>query len=136
MLMKVIIDDLPHPETRIALDPENPERPQVRFGGVTDYARRSIAELPKLLGEVLAPLPVESAGIHGKPNASESHLLGTVVMGTDPKTTVVDRHLRHHRVRNLAVLGGSAFPTGSPSNPTLTLSALSIWSARAIWGSP
>ena len=48
-----------------------------------------------------------------------------VVMGNDPATSVVDRQMVHHRVRNLVVLGGSAFPTGSPSNPSLTISALS-----------
>ena len=66
---------------------------------------------------------------------TESHVLGTVVMGSDPETSVVDRHLLHHEVRNLLVLGGSAFPTGSPSNPTLTIAALSLWSAEHLLGS-
>ena len=63
---------------------------------------------------------------------TESHVLGTVRMGNDPAASVVDRHLVHHRVRNLLVLGGSAFPTGSPANPTLTIAALSSWAAEAL----
>jgi len=55
------------------------------------------------------------------------------VMGNDPESSVVDRHLVHHQVRNLMVLGGSAFPTCSPANPTLTLSALSLWAAQALF---
>jgi choline dehydrogenase-like flavoprotein len=35
----------------------------------------------------------------------------------------------HHRWRNLFVLGGGSFPTISPANPTLTLSALSLRAA-------
>jgi choline dehydrogenase-like flavoprotein len=50
-------------------------------------------------------------------------------MGNDPATSVVDRFMVHHAVRNLLVLGGSAFPTGSPTHPTLTIAALSMWSA-------
>jgi choline dehydrogenase-like flavoprotein len=52
-----------------------------------------------------------------------------VVMGNDPATSVVDRYLMHHRIRNLLVLGSSAYPTASPAYPTLTLSALSLWAA-------
>jgi choline dehydrogenase-like flavoprotein len=66
------------------------------------------------------------------PASTESHILGTVVMGNDPATSVVDRTLVHHRLRNLVVLGGSAFPTVSPANPTLTISALSLWSAAKV----
>jgi choline dehydrogenase-like flavoprotein len=55
-------------------------------------------------------------------------------MSNDEKTGVVDKHLLHHNYRNLFVLGGSTFPTISPSNPTLTLSALSLWSAEKQFG--
>jgi choline dehydrogenase-like flavoprotein len=55
-------------------------------------------------------------------------------MGDDPATSVIDRHLIHHTVRNLVVLGSGAFPTGSPANPTLTLAALSLWAAEHLFG--
>jgi choline dehydrogenase-like flavoprotein len=51
------------------------------------------------------------------------------VMGTSPADSIVDRHLVHHDVRNLLVLGASSFPTASPSYPSVTVSALSLWAA-------
>jgi len=57
----------------------------------------------------------------------------TTPMGLDPATSVVDADLRHHRVRNLLVLGASVFPTCPPANPTLTLSALSTRAARRLF---
>ncbi len=52
--------------------------------------------------------------------------------GYDPADSVIDADLLHHRVRNLAVLGSGAFPTGSPANPTLTLCALSLRCAERL----
>jgi choline dehydrogenase-like flavoprotein len=66
---------------------------------------------------------------------SEGHNLGTTSMGGDPATSVVDRQLIHHRVRNLVVLGGSVFPTIAPANPTLTICALSLWAAAKLTAS-
>ena len=53
-------------------------------------------------------------------------------MGNDPATSVVDRNLVPHRIRNLAVLGSGAFPCATPANPTLTLAALSLRAAEAM----
>ena len=55
-------------------------------------------------------------------------------MGNDAASSIVDRHLVHHRIRNLLVLGASAFPTASPAYPTLTLSALSLWATDHLLG--
>jgi choline dehydrogenase-like flavoprotein len=44
-------------------------------------------------------------------------------MGADPDTSVVDAHGRAHSVPNLYVVDGSAFPTPSGVNPTLTIMA-------------
>jgi choline dehydrogenase-like flavoprotein len=73
-------------------------------------------------------LPIERISSTSQATTS-AHIQGTVVMGNDRATSVVDRHLMHHQFRNLLVLGASAFPTASPALPTLTVSALSLWAA-------
>jgi choline dehydrogenase-like flavoprotein len=54
------------------------------------------------------------------------HHIGTARMGTDPRTSVVDRDCRVHSVHDLFVAGSAAFATSSQANPTLTLIALSL----------
>jgi len=51
-------------------------------------------------------------------------------MGDDANKSVVDKNLIHHKYRNLFVLGSGVYPTITPSNPTLTLSALSLMAAN------
>ena len=53
-------------------------------------------------------------------------------MGTDPKTSAINRYLQHWDVSNLFVLGASAYPQNAGYNPTLTLGALAYWAADAI----
>ena len=50
-------------------------------------------------------------------------------MGDKAENSVVDKNLIHHKYRNLFVLGSGAFPTITPANPTITLSALSLMAA-------
>jgi choline dehydrogenase-like flavoprotein len=126
--MKLIFEDLPDEKNYVAVNKENPAKPETIHQGFSAYTMKAIDKLPKLLEQTLSPLPIESLTISG-PGKGESHILGTVVMGNDPKTSIVDRHLVHHKIRNLLVLGGSAFPSCSPSNPTLTISALALWAA-------
>ena len=126
--LKFILEDLPQERNGISLAEDG--TPVITFHDYSAYARRGIAAVASQLDRLLAPLPVERIVFTPEPEPTESHLLGGVVMGTDPATSLVDRHLVHHQVRNLVVLGGSAFPTSSPANPTLTISALALWSAQ------
>jgi choline dehydrogenase-like flavoprotein len=52
------------------------------------------------------------------------HELGTVRMGTDPKTSVLNQFEQSHDVKNLFVVDGSAFVNSSCQNPTWTIMAL------------
>ena len=54
------------------------------------------------------------------------HHIGTVRMGRDPRTSVVDPDCRVHEVANLYVAGSAVFPTSSQANPTLTIVALAL----------
>ncbi len=84
--------------------------------------------MKRKLPEILSCLPVEK--ITYKDNFStEAHILGTTRMSRTPDNGVVDRHLIHHQYRNLFVLGGGSFTTFTPANPTLSLSALSLYAA-------
>ncbi|KIG11784.1 Glucose-methanol-choline (GMC) oxidoreductase:NAD binding site [Enhygromyxa salina] len=51
-------------------------------------------------------------------------------MGADPATSVVNGDKLHHSLRNLYVRGGSSFTMGSTANPSLTIAAVSLRSAR------
>jgi choline dehydrogenase-like flavoprotein len=61
-----------------------------------------------------------------------AHIMGTCVMGDDPKDSVVNRWGRAHDVQNLWIVGSSVFPTSATANPTLTLAALALRTATAI----
>ncbi len=60
------------------------------------------------------------------------HIMGTTIMGNDPKTSVVDRECRAHDHPNLFILGSSVFPTASTANPTSTIAAISLRAAESI----
>jgi choline dehydrogenase-like flavoprotein len=56
------------------------------------------------------------------------HEMGTVHMGSDPKTSVLNSFNQSWDVKNLFVTDAAAFASGTHKNPTLTIMALS-WRA-------
>jgi gluconate 2-dehydrogenase alpha chain len=61
-----------------------------------------------------------------------THCTGGTMMGSDPKTSVVNRYLQSWDAENLFIQGASVFPQQHGYNPTGTLGALAYWSAKAI----
>jgi len=81
-----------------------------------------------------APDP-EATGSYGdfiSPIPNSKHVMGTVRMGDDPATSVVDRWGRFHDVPNLMVADSSVFVTSAGYGPTLTLVTLALRNARAL----
>jgi choline dehydrogenase-like flavoprotein len=60
------------------------------------------------------------------PSGFASHEVGTVRMGKDPRTSVLNSYCQARDVKNLFVTDGSCFTTSSEKNPTLTIMALSL----------
>jgi choline dehydrogenase-like flavoprotein len=124
----VAIEDLPQKKNKVMIDKNNEFTPYVHYETHSPYAEKTYNKLPgqisKLL-EPLAPMEIDPPTFR----RSESHIQCTTMMGNNKKNSVVDAKCIHHTVRNLIVLGSSCFPTASPVNPTLTLSALSLYAA-------
>lgn len=134
MMLGFLFDDIPSDDNRITVSSGNPSKARVHFEDFSDYAKKSADRIPQMIDQLSAALPIERL-VNMRLGSTAAHIQGTVVMGNDPATSVVDRHLIHHKYRNLLVLGSSAYPTASPAYPTLTLAALSLWAADHIIGS-
>lgn len=63
---------------------------------------------------------------------ASDHVIGGAVMGDDPATSALNPYLQSWDTHNLFVVGASAFPTNAGYNPTGTVGALAIRTARAI----
>jgi choline dehydrogenase-like flavoprotein len=60
------------------------------------------------------------------------HQCGTCRMGSDPKSSVLNRYCQTHDVDNLFVVDTSPFVTFPGHNPSLTAQALAYWSSAYI----
>jgi choline dehydrogenase-like flavoprotein len=58
-----------------------------------------------------------------------SHGVGTVRMGTDPATSVLDPDGRFRGIENLPLTDASVFPTSAAVNPSLTIAATALRTA-------
>jgi len=61
-----------------------------------------------------------------------THNTGGAVMGTDPRTSVVNKYLQSWDVPNVFVTGATAFPQNAGYNPTGTVGALTYWGVDAL----
>jgi len=126
--LRFLFEDLPSERNAVTVNATNPDLAETSFHGYSDYALNAARQIPRMVDELGQALPVERI-VSIEPAPTCAHLQGTTVMGDDPARSIVDRHLVHHRIRNLLVLGAGVFPTATPILPTLTVSALSMWAA-------
>jgi gluconate 2-dehydrogenase alpha chain len=73
-------------------------------------------------------------GVGATPIPESRHVMGTVRMGDNPDTSVVDRWGRVHSLDNVVVADSSVFVTSSGYGPTLTLVALASRAAHHLAG--
>jgi choline dehydrogenase-like flavoprotein len=125
LLLDTLGEELPRRDRYVRLSPNKDSfglpRNLVHYPPVSDYLRASYRHLRGEIERRLRPL---GARVDRTYTYGGSHLLGTCRMGDGDG--VVDTNLRHHAVRNLYVVGGSAFPSFAAVHPSLTVSALAI----------
>lgn len=126
-VFRMVFEDLPEDRNYVSLS-DDKLTPAVHYAGFSDYTKRGIENMKQKLPEIFSCLPVEDIEVK-KPYDTESHILGTTRMSSNPADGVVDKNMIHHKYRNLFVLGSGAFTTYAPANPTLTLSTLSLYAA-------
>ncbi|SMC96100.1 GMC oxidoreductase [Pedobacter africanus] len=128
---RMVFEDLPLQSNYITTS-ENKHVPVAHFKDRSAYTLKAVEQMKIKLPEILSCLPVEDIK-HLPPEPNEGHILGGTRMSRDKTTGVVDSHLIHHQYRNLFVLGAGAFTTYGPSNPTLTVCALSLFAADKVF---
>lgn len=118
---KLIAEDLPQARNRVTL---SGDAPLIHWRRHCDYALRG---LDRALGAVPALMPGGAViGPASDLTTTEAHILGAHVMSDDPARGVTDPDLKVHGVAGLLALGGGAFATSAPANPTLTIAARSL----------
>ena len=127
------VEDLPNVNNQVRVGTNDPTLPEIVYGDVSDYVTRRVRGLEDTLRDVFSCLPIERIQMADRVLSYPNSILGSTRMGFDAEDSLIDRHLVHHRYRNLVLLGGGAFPSVSPSHPTCTVSALSLWSAAHLF---
>ncbi|SFB38179.1 gluconate 2-dehydrogenase alpha chain [Collimonas sp. OK607] len=100
---------------------------------MTRFMARKMHAIADAMGPKAVRVFVKNFGEHfDTVGYQTTHLNGGAIMGTDPRTSAVNRYLQSWDVHNVFVLGASAFPQGLGYNPTGLVAALTYWSAKAI----
>jgi glucose dehydrogenase len=128
------IEQLPDPSNRISIDAVARDisgQPRMCINyAIGDYERRGLSHVNETFDRItraLGATKVDKSDV-----LSSHHPMGTLRMGAEARTSVVDSVGRSHDHRNLFVAGSSQFPTSGSGHPTLTIAALALRSADAI----
>jgi choline dehydrogenase-like flavoprotein len=120
-------EDLPDPENRVTLGANGQIRLRYRPNNLLSHDR-----LVREMKRVLRRLGFWVVVAHSHRSKNTTHQCGTLVFGTDPRTSVLDPFCRTHDVSNLFVVDASFFPSSAAVNPALTIVAQALRVAEHI----
>lgn len=132
--ISTVFEMLPHSGNRIILS-ENKDalglpKPSIYYA-VDNYVRSAVAvakqDFRKITTLFSAQVIDDDTGWQNR-----DHIMGTVIMGDDPKTSVVDGDCRTHDHPNLFLATTGVIPAAGVINPTLTGAALALRLAHTI----
>lgn len=114
-------EDLPRDDNRVTVDPAGRVRLQYRPNNLAAHARL-VAETMRILHR----LGFWKVITHSHKSKNTTHQCGTIVFGSDPRSSVLDPFCRAHDVDNLFVVDASFFPSSAAVNPGLTIVAQAL----------
>jgi choline dehydrogenase-like flavoprotein len=117
----VMSEDTPSPANRVTVDPDGKIRVHWQR---TNYDRHE-----KLLAwakGVLRRAGYAAIFEQRFQIGLNSHMCGTVVAGSDPRSSVLDPWCRAHEIPNLFVVDSAFFPSSGAQNPALTIAAQAL----------
>src|SRR5450631_510130 len=131
-------ENLPYADQTIDLDPDVRDAwglpaPRITYDWRRPNERKGVAFIQDKLeqiGQAMGATHVWRAPL--SQGAPGPHTQGGTRMGSDPKTSVVNRYSQSWDIPNLFIVGSSTHPSMSGFNPTLTIQALAYMSADAI----
>jgi choline dehydrogenase-like flavoprotein len=127
---------IPRWDNRMTLHPTKRDKwgmPLVVFSatfGAEEQAMREAALADGLAMVRAAGCANIRSSIAAEPVGYRIHEHGTIVMGNDPKESVLNAHNHAHDVDNLYVSDGACMPSAACQNPSLTYMALSARAAH------
>jgi choline dehydrogenase-like flavoprotein len=133
------IQEMPKHDIRVSIAEDVKDYwgiPVVEISGVRhpldyEHCKFLSARQEEILKEAGAVRTWQAVG--GRGGASgDQHQCGTIRMGNDPDTSVVNKHGQVHDIDNLFVADASVFVTGGGFNPVLTIMAMGYYVADYI----
>ena len=142
-------EQLPQADNRVTIDDNYVDalgnyRPVIHYD-IHPYTRAGVAQAKKISDQLFQRLGVEDYTDYkeidpgyftyeneGYTVNGAGHVVGTHRMGVTREDSVVNKDQRCWDHDNLYLVGCGNMPTLGTSNPTLTISALSIWAAENI----
>lgn len=124
-----VLEDLPYPENRVLLHPEEPDVPVIEYQLRDELLDRRAAfrrAIRKRFGRTRTLL------LGFGPDLNYGHSCGTLRFGLDPRTSVLDANCKAHDLDNLYVADASFMPTSMGVNPGLTIAANALRVADVI----
>ncbi len=117
----VMSEDLPSPDNRVTVERDG----RIRLTYVPNN-ERAHQELVRRFTRILRELGFWKVMAYSHRTRNTTHQCGTLVFGTDPKTSVLDPFCRTHDIDNLFVVDASFFPSSAAVNPGLTIIAQAL----------
>jgi choline dehydrogenase-like flavoprotein len=117
----VMSEDLPNPENRVTVERDGRIRLWYRPNN-----RSAHKELVRTFTRLLRQLGFWKVMSYSHEARNTTHQCGTLVFGTDPRTSVLDTFCRTHDIDNLFVVDASFFPSSAAVNPGLTIAAQAL----------